>query len=118
MNYYTIVAPERGLPCSQEDAQEIQRLLDEASDQDDLHGFQFTHEGGEGYLVAEEVGSWSLLPDALLEKVGALIAKAGLEYLEFGAAFTAGRLVPGSHGGTAFRIYADGTVVERIETWP
>lgn len=85
MNYYTIVTPEAGLPCTAEEAAAIQELL--ADEQEDSHGFTFVFEDGEGYLEADEVGE-------------------------------AGRLMPGSHGGTAFRIMADGRLVERIETWP
>lgn len=116
MNYNTIVTPEVGLTCTAEEADEICDLL--AESEDDLHGFTFVFQDGQGYLEAEEVGTWSALPQAVLQKVAALLVRAGLPYLEFGAAFTAGRLVPGSHGGTAFRLMADGGIVERIETWP
>jgi len=116
MNYNTIVTPEEGLPCTKQEADEIEECLGVGED-DELHGFTVDFEDGLMYLVAEESGSWSQLPAEALEKVGALIRKAEKPYWEFGAAFTASRMVPGSHGGTAFRIMADGTVVDRTETW-
>ena len=118
-NYNTIVTPEKELPCTQEQADTINAILDAWSANDDeFHGFTFTFESGAGYLEAEENGSWCDLPEAALVAIGKLISVAGLPYLEFGAAFTASRMIVGSHGGTAFRIYPDGTVVDRIETWP
>lgn len=154
-DYYTQVAPEHGLPCTDRDAREIEALLLEyAWGKDMPHGFSFTFEPtfepgsgnlapefqpagsrsmspeevveqvlsgdtlGLGYLIAEEVGSWGELPEAVLQKIGTLIGKAGWEHWEFGAAFTASRLLSGAYGGTAFRIYKDGSIVDRIETWP
>jgi hypothetical protein len=118
MNYYTLVTPERGVPCSQAEADALATILRESPDDDGQHGFTVDYEGGEVYPVAEEVGEWTALPAVFLTRLGALIARAGLPYLEFGAAFTAGRLVAGAHGGTAFRIYPDGSLVNRVETWP
>ena len=86
---------------------------------DEIHGF-ITEWSDDGnlWIGAEENGVWSCLPDAALVKIGALVARKGLAFLEFGVAFTCSRAVPGSAGGTAFRIYPDGTIVNRVETWP
>lgn len=128
MNYNTIVTPEEGLPCSKKEADAITILLEEEDPADDCEssGFQFVFEPpafgvgrrGMGYLEAEEYGTWDALPDAVLRRIGKLIARAGKPYLECGVAFTGSRMRVGSHGGTAFRIYADGSIVNRIESWP
>jgi hypothetical protein len=117
MNYNTIVTPQQPLPCTPDEAVQIQRLLTQA-EENEPHGFRFLVESENGYLEAEETGNWDSLPDDVLDLVAGLIKRASLEFLEFGVAFTAGRMVPGSHGGTAFRIYADGSIVNRVETWP
>ena len=118
MNYNTIVTPEVGLPCTADEAVTIQRFLKPRRSGNDEHGFQFTYMNGMGYLEAEQSGQWEAIPIRALVAIGALIKKAGLPHLECGAAFTAERLMPGSTGGTAFRILPSGRIVQRVETWP
>jgi hypothetical protein len=115
-NYNTIVTPAVGLPCTEGEANDIGAWLAEVAATS--CGFVFLFEDGLGYLEAEESGEWAELPAEALARIGTLITRAGLPYLECGVAFTCSRLLPGSHGGTAFRILADGTLVDRIETWP
>jgi hypothetical protein len=118
-NYHTIVTGEKGIPCTPKEAEELDAELERAQIHEH-HGFSFKREDGPeglGYLEADENGTWSELPEKALKKIGELIARQEWPYLEFGAAFTCSRLIPGSHGGTAFRIYPDGTMVDRVEIW-
>ena len=119
-NYNTIITPEAGLPCTKDEADAIGERLRQAWEdgEDRFHGFTTSYEDGQLYLEAEESGTPGELPDDVLTQIGGLITRAGLPYLEFGSAFTCSRLVPGSHGGTAFRIYPDGSLVARVEVWP
>lgn len=119
-NYNTIITAEAGLPCTKEEADAIGERLRAAWEdgEDKFHGFTVSYEDGQSFLEAEESGTPGELPEDVLKQIGALIARAGRPYLEFGCAFTCSRLVPGSHGGTAFRIYPDGSLVDRIEMWP
>jgi hypothetical protein len=118
MNYYTLVMADDGLPCTEAEADAIDRILQATEEADEPCGFSFEHSGDKGYLKAEENGNIDFVPDEALTKIGALVTRAGLPYLECGVSFTASRLVPGSCGGTAFRILPDGSVIARIETWP
>lgn len=120
MNNYMKVIPDRALRCTREDADAITAVL-ENGDEHIFHGFEFEYtshgDHGEGALLARENGTWTELPRDALRLVGGLIAQNQLSYLEFGVSFSADRLVYDSCGGTAFRIYPNGELVERTERW-
>ena len=117
-NYYTIVTPEDGLPCTRRAYLAIVDALLKAQDEEMVdHGFTAKHRDGKLYLIAEEAGAWHLLPAQVLKDIGTLIAKVKRTHWEFGAAFTCSALRAGSHGGTAFRILADGTIRNRRCVW-
>jgi hypothetical protein len=116
-NYYTIVTPECSVPATAEEAAELDALLTD-DDGESCHGFSAIYEGGDLHLVAETSGAWDELPNTALVAYGRLIAKAGRTGVEFGAAFTCDKLSPGSHGGTSFRIMADGRIVDCEKVWP
>jgi hypothetical protein len=87
---------------------------DEADDEDDgYHCFEIEYRDREVYISAPEGGNWRTLPVAFLELLGKLIAKNGLEYLEFGVAFADYWGV----GGTYFRVRQDGSIWEPSLTW-
>lgn len=116
-NNYQQVMPEKELPCTKEEAEEIVQAL-EVDEDDDHHGFEFDWEGGHGYLLANESGNWDELPEAALKLVGKLIAAQGWPFLEFGVAWTCDRMRVGNFGGTKFRILPDGTLEHPQMLWP
>ena len=118
-DYYTIVVPEDGLPCTEQEFDAIMADLQDAEDADgnEPHGFAIILEAGLFFLYAEVSGEWDNLPETARAKIGALIKADEREFWEFGVAFTASRLLPGSHGGTAFRIMADGSITSPRIMW-
>src|SRR5690349_5258596 len=83
-------------------------------DEDDgYHCFEIEYHDGEVCVSAPEGGNWRTLPVAFLALLGALIAKNGLEYLEFGVAYADYWGV----GGTYFRIRQDGSIWEPKLIW-
>lgn len=107
MNYYSIATPERFVPATQADFEELTKLLEEDCD----HGFSVVFDEKDGvYLLAEESGNPDDLPDAVISKMGKLLKAAKIEHLNFGIAYTADRNVPGSHGGGYFRITDEGVL--------
>ncbi|OFV94792.1 MAG: hypothetical protein A3H28_03045 [Acidobacteria bacterium RIFCSPLOWO2_02_FULL_61_28] len=114
-NYYTIVVPECGLPCSRTAADHIAQLLDTA---DGPHGFTVDYKNKQLFLIADESGWWDWLPEAALQAIGQLIVKAKMPYWEFGVAYTCSRLIADSHGGSNFRIMRDGRITTRTCRWP
>ena len=96
-NYNTIIVPESALTVSADVAERLEALL---------------------HLQAPESGTVDDLPTKFLVAFGEELRKLGLPFLQFDVAYTCSRLIPGSHGGTRFRIMADGEVVWRTETWP
>jgi hypothetical protein len=67
----TIVTAEAGLKCTEEEADQIAKLLDYSAEAD-IFRFRFVYYDGEGFLEAEENGTWGELPDAALDLVGKL----------------------------------------------
>jgi hypothetical protein len=116
-NYNTIVVPTEGLTCTEGEANDIGAHLYEADQGEEPHGFRFDYEQGDGYLIAEENGNLDNLPKVALDMIAAIISRNGEPFWEFGVAFTCSRMIAGAFGGTAFRIYPDGTIVNRTETW-
>ena len=117
MNYNTEVTASSALVGTKEEFNILKIRLEE--EQEEAHGFtiEFWGEVDEIYLFAEENGDWNNLPKGFLEDFGQLIARNELKYLEFGAAFTASKMAPGSRGGTSFRIHTDGSIGEPSLVW-
>jgi hypothetical protein len=131
MNYYTDITAEKALKCSLEEALELMKLLtpNEPTKVDGGEALTATHGDSclsaeyypkeqEIYFFAENYGDSSAIPDEFIARLGALLTKLGLPHLEFGVAFTGDRHDPGSHGGTCFRISAEGRMVEPKLAWP
>lgn len=86
----------------------------------DDSGLELTFNPGSNlvYICGSDYCETEEFPDAFWKAFGALLEKEGIEYMEFGVAYTCDKLIPGSHGGTSFRITKDGNVVHPIISWP
>lgn len=124
-NYYVHAAAERAIPCTEPEAQQIEDfLLHDAEESAEtaeagcgLH-FEYDPKEGDGYLYGEEGANVSEMPDDVAKAIGRLVGQAGLPHLEIGVSFTCERCRPGSQGGTAYRLYPDGRLVEQRVFWP
>ena len=118
-NYYTICSAEQTVPCTEEKHAELAALLEAGLDYPWCPGFELSYSPGGVYLsTSEESSNPEALPPEFLQAFGAVIAAAGLPYLEVGVAETCSRNRPGSHGGTAFRIHPDGALTWPLFSWP
>jgi hypothetical protein len=120
-NHFTTVAADQGLEVTEEEYKALKTAL-EATNQDDAYSqcgqWRIDYWDGKVFTFAKlGEGWWAGLPCAFLALLGPLIAKNGLVYLEFGAAFTCDNLRMGSNGGTYFRVRSNGTVWEPTLTW-
>lgn len=121
-NCYTLVAAEELLACSKSDYQALKKIWEpEGYDEE---GFELPSSGLELkmvddqlFIVSEESGDESCIPDIALKKLGEIIQKAGKEYLEFGYANYCDRPLPGSRGGGSFRITAAGEIKHASTVW-
>jgi hypothetical protein len=116
-NYYATVTTDKGLKASRDEYNALKAALEVAKDDGECSGFEVEYYDGEVYVFAPESGDWEELPRDFLALLGALIAKNGLEFLEFGAAFTCDKPRIGSHGGTYFRVRSNGSLWEPTLTW-
>lgn len=114
MNYYTVVTAEDMIPCSKEEYEELAVILDGGCAGMDC---EYDKETPGIYLFCEENFSIDELPDDFFDKIGSLLKKANMPYMQFGVACYGDRSVPGSAGGTAFRIDAEGDVHNPRRTW-
>ena len=84
-------------------------------------GFQLEYDDDEVYVFAlnGDDCDWNSLAEAFLLLLGTLIAKNGLEYLEFGAATVFEEPWMGIYDGAPgyFRIRSNGSVLEPARTW-
>jgi hypothetical protein len=123
---FAVIAPESALKATPDEYKALELALhaddeddesydDEAlhDEDDEYHCFELRYRGSRVYVCAPEGGNWRTLPVAFLALLGTLIAKNGLEYLEFGVAFAGFWGV----GGTYFRIRQDGSIWEPKLTW-
>ncbi len=120
-DYFTTVTAEQGLEVTEEEYKALKAAL-EADNQDDAYGqcgqWGIDYWDGKISIFAKfGEGWWPALPCPFLALLGTLIAKNGLAYLEFGAAFTCDNLRMGSNGGTIFRVRSNGAVWEPAITW-
>lgn len=119
MDLYIIEA-ERGLKATPDEYEALKAVLypddeaDEALDDDEYHSFEIEYRNEEVHIFCwEGGGTWRALPSAFLTLLGALIAKNGLKYLEFGVAWVS----PPNVGGTYFRIRSNGSLWEPKLYW-
>lgn len=124
-NYNTIHTANTVLNMTEEEAAELNRLLElgipdpdyavegqEYDPEDNLHsGFEIDYADGVGFLVTSdrsENSNADHLSEEFLNLLGTIIERNGTEYLVVGEAWVCSRNRPASHGGTALRIWADG----------
>ncbi len=109
-NYDTICSVKTELPCDAETLKRLQALLEE-EDAEYQHGFVIDDSAGAGtaYLYAEFSGDPAELLQAFLDEYVKLFPP-DLKFMLLGVAYTSSRMVPGGHGGDAWRIYRDGTL--------
>ena len=93
---WTTVTSDRGLKATIDECEALAAALypPDNDDEDEYNGgFDLIYDDDEVYVFAEhwEDCDWHSLPQAFLTSLGALIAKNGLEYLEFGAAAESGK---------------------------
>jgi hypothetical protein len=62
------------------------------------------------FLYASMDGSPSRLPKAFTQLVGECLKEHDLPFWTIGVAYTCDSYIVGSHGGTEFRIYQDGSI--------
>lgn len=137
MNCYTTHAGERSVPMSEEKAKELNALLEAGAPSEEWENASNVEREelcidptvdsnmrldwfeGRAHLRLqdEESSSSEGLSKEFLLALGECLRQAEYPYLEVGYAFTADKLWPGTHGGGAFRIYPDGTLVRPKWTW-
>jgi len=110
---FALIAPKSGLKATPDEYEALKVALYADDEDDEYHCFEIEYRNGKVYVSAPEGGDWRILPSPFLGLLGLLIAKNGLEYLEFGVAFADYWGV----GGTYFRIRQDGSIWEPTLTW-
>lgn len=116
-NNYRQCAATEELKCSKAEAQELANLLESGDENLEDAGFDFEYDGTSLYLYAEEFGDENCLPQDFRTKLGELISKNGVDYLEVGYAFTCSKMRMGEFGGGTFRIMSDGSLVYPTIVW-
>ena len=112
-NYHSTVTADKGLKATREEYNALRAAL-EASDDDQSSGVEVEYHDGEIYVFASEYAVWEAGSRNFRALLGALIAKNGLNYLEFDAALTRGG---SEHGGRCFRIRTNGSLWAPTLTW-
>ena len=116
-NYYQCT-PVQALKVTRKEAVELIDLLN-PEEEDTFHGFIGEHYEKENtfYMYCEEGGDPDELPKPFLKKLGKLIAKNKLKYLEFGYCFYCDKMRPGEFGGGEFRISIKGEIIYPKINW-
>jgi hypothetical protein len=111
------VDAERTLKATLQEYEDLKTALEECSGR--RSEFKVEYFDDKVFVFAptfEERPEWGL-PRTFLSQLGALIAKNGLEFLEFGMAFNCTGPYPNGTGGTYFRIRSDGSLWHPKLTW-
>jgi hypothetical protein len=114
--HWTTVTASQGLKATLDELEALEAALYESNG-----GFELEYDDDEVYVFAlnGDDCDWNSLPQAFLLLLGALIAKNGLDYLEFGAAAVDDEPWMGIYDGAPgyFRITSNGSVWEPAITW-
>lgn len=129
-NYYQQITAVDSIECCEADFERLQSALnDDVAERlrelEGDHGFEFSYEPtgaksyrrGFLYIYAPDFGNVDIIPEAALGVIGEIIAAAGMEYLEFGAASYCDKCCPDSAGGFRFRIHKTGYVEYAKTVW-
>jgi hypothetical protein len=115
--HWTTVTASHGLKATLDEFEALEAALYSAYN----GGFELEYADDEVYAFAlnGDDCDWNSLPRAFLLLLGTLIAKNGLEYLEFGAAAVDDEPWMGIYDGAPgyFRIRSNGSVWEPAITW-
>jgi len=116
--HWTTVTASQGLKATLDEFEALEAALYSANKDG---GFELEYNDDEVYAFAlnKDDCDWNSLPRAFLLLLGTLIAKNGLEYLEFGAAAVNEEPWMGIYDGAPgyFRIRSNGSVWEPTITW-
>jgi Uma2 family endonuclease len=110
-NYHSTVTADKGLKATHEEYNALKVAL-EASGDDQSGAVELEYHDGEIYVFASEYADWEALSRNFRALLGALVAKNGLNYLEFDTASTCGGSEMGTHGGVRFRVRPNGSLWE------
>ena len=130
-NSYTNITPIEfpdELIATEEEIIKLRELLKyEGEDYEFCHGMSLAHCAYDsmGKTIAHKVAvlhgndcaDYNALPPEFLEAYGQFIASKGMEYQEFDIQYDHDKPDCGNLGGSKFRIYADGEVVEPTLVW-
>jgi hypothetical protein len=113
-NYYTTITADRGLKATPDEYEALRVSLYSG----EYNGFAVDYDDEEVYVFAEG-GDWEALPNAFLVLLGTLIAKNGLEYLEFWPAAVDDEPWMGidDTAHAYFRVRSNGSIWEPTLTW-
>ena len=122
MDTIVYVTSQQPLRLTKEEHQALNAALDaanndEADESRQLGNWESDYSDGNVYIFGVFQHGWRELPAALRVLLGTLIAKNTLNYVEFGVAIVDWKPSAGYHGGTYFRIRADGSQWEPKLTW-
>ena len=124
-NCYSAITANETLKATSEEYNALKAAIEtcneetiQASGGDDAYrcGFEVQYQGGT-VLIGGLFEEGDVYSTAFLHLLGILIAKNGLEYLEFCEVVTCDRPRAGGTGGTVFRIRADGSRWDPTLTW-
>ena len=120
-DYYSAMAPYGCIPCSLEDFESLQHVLlverQRLEAEDTVFCLDIEYIDGELFIYAKHFDCYSL-PEKVCCAIGRQLTLSGQEFLEFGYSQTATYIMLKTHGGGAFRIYNDGTLVWPKIIWP
>jgi len=94
-NNYAPMAAESALECSKEDYDELISKLDP---KEGSCGLEIEYEGDSLYLFSYEGYFHDDIPEAFWEKLGEIIKKNKMKYLQFGEAFYCDKMRSGEFG--------------------
>lgn len=124
-NYYTEMTATETIHATKNDFEEISKIpgFDKTNNTTLKHdtsciSVEFVEKEQQIYLYAEESFDSNEIPDLFIKLIGEILKKQGKKHLECGISFHGDKPCPNSHGGTAIRFLANGTIINPITTWP
>lgn len=136
-NYSTTATADRFIPCSEEDFKRLAAAMnleeitvhddhttatgekDPEGDEESQHGFSLELDVDGVFLYSDtDFANFDELPDEAIRIFGEILTKADIAFSEIGFSHTADRICPGSNGGSAVRIYCDGSYAYPDIVWP